>query len=96
MPGPLPYWQAACAGAARAVAVESRGRGMTHGVMGIYLGALISRATPDHIADRGARLGRAVRAVIRAAEEHPASGPLPGDPWTVENDYYRLRNHPRG
>ncbi len=99
MPGPLPYWQAACAGAARANAVVSGGRRMTHAVMAIYLGALISRTTPDDIAARaarGARLGRAVRTVIRAAEEDPASGPWPGDPWTVENDYYRLRIHPRG
>jgi hypothetical protein len=39
------------------------------------------------------RLATQLRAFIRAVEAD--SGPRPGDPEMVENDYYRLRNHPR-
>ncbi len=35
-----------------------------------------------------------MRAFMRAAQA--GSGPRPGDPEMVENDYYRLRNYPRG
>lgn len=39
------------------------------------------------------RLARQLRAFMRAVQA--ASGPRPGDPEMFENDYYRLRNHPR-
>ena len=38
------------------------------------------------------RLAGQLRAFMRAIQA--ASGPRPGDPEMVENDYYRLRNHP--
>jgi hypothetical protein len=38
------------------------------------------------------RLGAQLRAFMRAIQA--SSGPRPGDPEMVENDYYRLRNHP--
>ena len=39
------------------------------------------------------RLARQLGAFTRAVQA--ASGPRLGDPEMVENDYYRLRNHPR-
>jgi hypothetical protein len=77
---------------------------MHNSVFAFYVGTISRTAQRDAVdhavrqapAARGTMMARAVRAVIRSAEDDPARGPRHADPAAVENDYYRFRNQPRG
>jgi hypothetical protein len=63
---------------------------------------MMSQATSEGIVGcasakaRRGRLARATRAILVATQAQVANGAWKADPCLAENDYYRLRNQPRG
>ena len=72
---------------------------MTIRPLALYLGALMWPATRDQLSARTAGLpggGRVTRAARAFAHASTLGGPRLGDFDSVEDDYYRFLNRPRG